>query len=665
MKSFSKPLLACLFLAPALHAAPEIPEIVPKQVPRAAAPLVIEDHRFAIDLHKKIKAQGRVRLRWTLVEKPQGATVTTHPDARILEGGETAREIVGFEVDRTGTYTIGIEAMDSTGSAHAKVTVEVKNPLRLLTKALPPAVAGQPYAVRVFAQGGTAPLSYALEGRLPPGLSFAGGQITGTPASASDQPVELTLTVSDAAGASESAPLPLSVSRDPLPWGMLNIGSSFTPHDDPLRAAAAHLGWDAHGWRLDRGGTLGVGIGYAWNNDPVQRWRMLDALRSGRFGSLFLHQGTPWSNANAEAANGQGELTDLGALEAFVQAAREAQPLRVWPVYFNAYWHTQNSNEKPSGRTYYTSGDERDATILYYEGSLLQAREASQRIQQPVFIIPIGPVMEKLRRLIREGKLPSLPDVWDLYSGDGTANLDGGHLSEVGNTVFAQTYFAQTYRLDPRTLPFVYKKGLEEFALSNTEERKPGKMGKISAEDSRLIQAVIHDALTRDPFSGFTPPTSLEAYLAAIDQRLGTWENFNTLGGEPESGSFTGRNGRTWKARNARAAQGRLDLATGGELSTEVDQAFDLLFIETTTTAKDADWSLEIRAKGKVLATLPQEVPGPLAGLVSRWVVKDLRASLPASGSFTLTLHNTGSRTVTLDNLKLRRCGEHGWMLLR
>lgn len=95
-----------------------------------------------------------------------------------------------------------------------------------------------------------------------------------------------------------------------------------------------------------------------------------------------------------------------------------------------------------------------------------------------------------------------------------------------------------------------------------------------------------------------------------------------------------------------------------------MDHAFDLLLIETTTTAKDLNWSLEIRANGKVLATLPQAVPEPLAGLVSHWVVKDLRAFLPASGSFTLSLHNTGSRTVTLDNLKLRASGEHGWMLL-
>lgn len=60
------------------------------------------------------------------------------------------------------------------------------------------------------------------------------------------------------------------------------------------------------------------------------------------------------------------------------------------------------------------------------------------------------------------------------------------------------------------------------------------------------------------------PPASLEAYLAAIDQRQGNWEHFNTPGGNPESGTFTGTGGRAWEARNARAAQGWLDLASGG-----------------------------------------------------------------------------------------------------
>lgn len=401
MKRFSNFICTLAAVAAAAQAAPEIPEIVPKQVPRSSAPLVIEDHRFSIDVHKKIKAQDRLRLRWSVLDKPAGAAVVCLPTASLLDGEATTRDIVGFEVDRAGSYTIGIEAADDTGTSRAQVVVDVKNPLRLLTRALPPAAEGHPYEMRFFAQGGTPPYRFDLQGTLPAGLVFTDGAITGTPTAAAASPAELQLTVTDAAGSSQSATLALAVPREPVPWGMLNIGSSFTPHDDPLRAAAKHLGWDAQGWRLDRGGTLGVGVGYTWNNDFTQRWRMLDAIRSGQFASLFLHQGTPWSNTQwGRVADERGELTDLGALHAFLNAAREVMPRHEWPVAFNAYWHWEipGGRERDVKREYLTNGSEADATALYYEGALRQALEASRLAGQPVYLIPIGPVMHAVRR---------------------------------------------------------------------------------------------------------------------------------------------------------------------------------------------------------------------------------------------------------------------------
>lgn len=88
-------------------------------------------------------------------------------------------------------------------------------PLRLTSTSLPPAYLGEPYQALFSAEGGLRPYAFSLEGRLPQGLAFQGGRITGVPREKGQFP--LTLTVEDGAKNSRVQRLTLTVSDPPPP----------------------------------------------------------------------------------------------------------------------------------------------------------------------------------------------------------------------------------------------------------------------------------------------------------------------------------------------------------------------------------------------------------------------------------------------------------------
>ncbi|WP_117238123.1 Ig domain-containing protein [Thermus sediminis] len=88
-------------------------------------------------------------------------------------------------------------------------------PLRLTATSLPPAYLGESYLHAFSAEGGVRPYSFALEGRLPQGLTFQGGRISGVPRERGQFP--LTLTLEDGAKNSRTARLTLTVSDPPPP----------------------------------------------------------------------------------------------------------------------------------------------------------------------------------------------------------------------------------------------------------------------------------------------------------------------------------------------------------------------------------------------------------------------------------------------------------------
>lgn len=88
-------------------------------------------------------------------------------------------------------------------------------PLRLTSTTLPPAYLGEAYTATFSAEGGLRPYTFSLEGKLPQGLAFQGGRITGTPKEKGQFP--LTLTVEDGAKNSRVQRLTLTVSDPPPP----------------------------------------------------------------------------------------------------------------------------------------------------------------------------------------------------------------------------------------------------------------------------------------------------------------------------------------------------------------------------------------------------------------------------------------------------------------
>ncbi len=88
-------------------------------------------------------------------------------------------------------------------------------PLRLAVRSLPPAYIGERYEAKLPASGGVRPYSFELEGKLPKGLRFASGRISGVPQEKGS--FKITVVVNDAALSSRSVPLTLKVSDPPPP----------------------------------------------------------------------------------------------------------------------------------------------------------------------------------------------------------------------------------------------------------------------------------------------------------------------------------------------------------------------------------------------------------------------------------------------------------------
>lgn len=89
-------------------------------------------------------------------------------------------------------------------------------PLRLLSSTLPPAYLGERYEATLEVAGGLRPYEVTLErGKLPKGLRFAGGRITGVPQEKGS--FKLTLVVKDAGLSAVTRTVTLSVGDPPPP----------------------------------------------------------------------------------------------------------------------------------------------------------------------------------------------------------------------------------------------------------------------------------------------------------------------------------------------------------------------------------------------------------------------------------------------------------------
>ncbi len=120
-------------------------------------------------------------------------------------------------------------------------------PLRLIQASPPPAYLGESYTYAFAAEGGVRPYAFSLEGRLPQGLGFQGGRLTGTPREKGEFP--LILTVEDGAKNSRAQRITLRVQDPPPP--RLNLVLPPGPVEGPFLVLGRLEVREALGLQLD------------------------------------------------------------------------------------------------------------------------------------------------------------------------------------------------------------------------------------------------------------------------------------------------------------------------------------------------------------------------------------------------------------------------------
>lgn len=117
-------------------------------------------------------------------------------------------------VTSSGQYSFTVTATDQSSPAQSvssPFSITINPPPKVFTSSLSNGIVGLPYSQTVNITGGTVPLTLAVAGGLPPGLSFntSTGEISGTPTQEGVNAFDVSVT--DRAGVSVSAPLSLTV----------------------------------------------------------------------------------------------------------------------------------------------------------------------------------------------------------------------------------------------------------------------------------------------------------------------------------------------------------------------------------------------------------------------------------------------------------------------
>lgn len=145
---------------------------------------------------------GTAPFRWSITGGQLPAGLTLHAANGVLQGAAQA----------AGTKSVTFEVIDANGITDSASYEIVVNPPLALTPGAPPVVfAGQALSHTFQATGGTAPLTWSLAGgALPAGITLsAAGVLSGTPIAPGD--ATFSVQVSDANGATASAPITVSV----------------------------------------------------------------------------------------------------------------------------------------------------------------------------------------------------------------------------------------------------------------------------------------------------------------------------------------------------------------------------------------------------------------------------------------------------------------------
>ncbi|NYZ61326.1 putative Ig domain-containing protein [Luteimonas sp. SJ-16] len=157
------------------------------------APGVLPDLTVAQPYSQTLSASGAVApytFAVTAGALPAGLALS---DAGALSGAPTA----------AGTFSIGIVATDANGQTGTRTyTLLVQSPQLGLTPGSGPLTApyATPFSQAFGASGGVGPYGYSVTGALPPGLTFVGDTLSGTPTAPGSYAFDITVTDSGATG---------------------------------------------------------------------------------------------------------------------------------------------------------------------------------------------------------------------------------------------------------------------------------------------------------------------------------------------------------------------------------------------------------------------------------------------------------------------------------
>lgn len=167
------------------------------------APGVLPDLTVAQPYSQTLSASGAVApytFAVTAGALPAGLALS---DAGALSGAPTA----------AGTFSIGIVATDANGQTGTRTyTLLVQSPQLGLTPGSGPLTApyATPFSQAFGASGGVGPYGYSVTGSLPPGLTFVGDTLSGTPTAPGSYAFDITVTDS---GGATGVGAPFSLTR--------------------------------------------------------------------------------------------------------------------------------------------------------------------------------------------------------------------------------------------------------------------------------------------------------------------------------------------------------------------------------------------------------------------------------------------------------------------
>jgi hypothetical protein len=157
-----------------------------------------------------------------------------------------------------GNFVFTITVQDGfSNSTSRSFQLTIQSPVAIDISGFPNAVTvGLPALIPLLAQGGVAPLTWSVQGALPPGLTLTGNQISGTPTTAGQ--FTFTLRVEDAASGTANAPVTLRV-NSPLSITTTSLGGPYSRNSAIRVVLAAAGGTPPFTWSISAG-SLPPGI---------------------------------------------------------------------------------------------------------------------------------------------------------------------------------------------------------------------------------------------------------------------------------------------------------------------------------------------------------------------------------------------------------------------